>query len=337
MPELLFDDLSFFNSIIPIKREKWAAQPESVLNNIALAHPLAIDTAEAKPIITLRLYRSAKFKLSLGDKFRLLRRFVDFNLPKILRNFLEVDLETRTSPSFLLNLIENPSQVGGRVFPNSVQLAKEETRMNSMYRQLRELGLSDAVQLVFQRSQHRAMQSILKRQATIIWGPPGTGKTHTLALSLLYLLEILYLIDDQKVMVWITAVTNAAIEMFVSKFEFLCDRVRAIPNLQKEWLDEVKVLRLTAGAKPDLPKSRFVIAAGTVWQLWNWNEKHRRPVNVLIIDESGQMNVGTAALAIRWLHVDGRLIGNSSHCYLTSSGWRPSSAFPNTERTISKV
>ena len=46
-----------------------------------------------------------------------------------------------------------------------------------------------------------------------------------------------------------TAVTNAAIEMFVNKFEFLRDRIRAIPNLNKEWLDELSVLRLTSGAQ----------------------------------------------------------------------------------------
>lgn len=311
MPELLFDDLKYFNTLFPARMERWSSQSESILTSIALGRPLVIDTSESKPIITMQLYRSSKFRLIPGEKFRLLRRFVDFNISKILRNFLEIDIDSRLQRNFFLDLLENPSQACGRQFENYDILRKEEAKINTMYRQLRDLGISEAVPLVFQRSQHRAMQSILKRRATVIWGPPGTGKTHTLALSLLYLLEILYFHDDRKVVVWTTAVTNAAIDTFVNKFEFLCDQIRAIQNLRKDWLEEIKVVRLTPGAKVGLPRSRFVIAAGTVWQLWNWNESRRKSVNILIIDESGQMNVGTAALAIRWLDIDGRLIGNA--------------------------
>jgi hypothetical protein len=128
---------------------------------------------------------------------------------------------------------------------------------------------------------------------------------------MLYLLEILYLNSTDKVVVWMTAVTNAAIEMFVSKFEFLVERIRAIPDLKSEWLDALTVMRISSGAKTAAPAGRLTLAAGTVWQLWNWNEKHRHTANVLVIDEAGQMNVGTAALAIRWLNENGRLVGIS--------------------------
>jgi hypothetical protein len=259
----------------------------------------------------MQLYRSSKFKIVPGQKFRLLHRYVDFNTSKILRNFLEMDVASRREKGLFLRLLEDPNQVGKSAVKNQVQNAKEEARLSGLYRQLRDLGNDNAVQLVFQRSQRRAMQSILKRQATIIWGPPGTGKTHTLALSVLYLLEILYLNSSEKVVVWMTAVTNAAIEAFVNKFEFLRDRIRAIPDLNKKWLDELSILRLTAGAKPDLSKTRLTVAAGTVWQLWNWNDKRRQTPDVIIIDEAGQMNVGTAALVLRWLDNNGRLISMS--------------------------
>lgn len=309
LPELLFDDMMFYNSVFPVRMDKWSAQPESVLSNLAVALPLSINLLEEKPTITMQIYRSSKFKIAAGQKFRLLRRYVDFNTPKILRNFLEIDVSSRTKKSLFLRLLEDPNQVGQCAVPNQPENATEEARLNRLYRQLRDLGTSDATQLVFQRSQRRVMQSILKRQVTIAWGPPGTGKTHTLALSVLYLLEILYLNTTDKVVVWMTAVTNAAIDMFVNKFEFLCDRIRAIPNLNKEWLSELGILRLTSGTKHEIPKTRLTVAAGTVWQLWNWNETRRGTPNVVIIDEGGQMNVGTAALAIRWLDDNGRLIG----------------------------
>jgi len=316
-PEILFDDLSFFNLVFPVRRDKWSAQPDSVLENLAVAHPVSLDLST----VTLQLYRSSSFTIAPGQKFRLLRRLVDFNTSKILRNFLEIDVSSRMEKNFFLRLLEDPNQVGQGALPNRYENAREESRLHGLYRELRDLGNSDAVQLVFQRSQRRVMQSILKRQVTIAWGPPGTGKTHTLALSVLYLLEILYLNSNDRVVVWMTAVTNAAIEMFVKKFEFLRDRIRAIPNLDKRWLDALSIVRLTAGTKPDIPPTRLTLMAGTVWQLWNWNEKKKQTANVVIIDEGGQMNVGTAALAIRWLDVHGRLLGTSLFSSLIRSGW----------------
>lgn len=311
-PELLFDDLDYFNTFFPVPKTKWAVQSESVLSNLALAHPSEISSrSDEKPTVILELYRSSSFRMAPGQRFRLLRRFVDFNLPKILRNILEIDVESRQGPMTIVQeLLANPAEIGQKVI-GSAQDAKEETRIFALYRQLRDLGNEDAGQLVFQRSQHRAMQSILKRRLTIIHGPPGTGKTHTLALSMLYLLEILSTKSTENVIIWMTAVTNAAIDMFVRKLEFLRDRIRAIPNLPCEWLDNLSVLRITSQNKPLPFATRFTIAAGTVWQLWNWNEKYKTNADVLIIDEAGQMNVGTAALAIRWLNLNGRLVGST--------------------------
>src|SRR5579859_656864 len=183
-PEVLFEDLLYFNSVFPLAKAKWDSQPDTILRNIALAHPVSLDQSMA----TLQLYRSSKFKLTPGDKFRLVPRLVDFNISKILRNILEVDVSARSGPKpFLLRLLENPSEVGRTIIGEDTE--REERRLNVLYRQLRDLGNTDANQLVFQPSQRRAMRSILKRQVTVVWGPPGSGKTHTLALSILYLLE----------------------------------------------------------------------------------------------------------------------------------------------------
>jgi len=311
--EILFDDLNFYNAWFPTRVPKWSEQPETILKNIAVVNPTHLNSTEVKPIITMQLYRSFKFELKRGQRFRLLRRYIDFNTPKLLRNFLEIDSASRTRKGLFLRLLENPNEVGHRPVLYETENMREEARLNNLYRELRDLGNIDAEQLVFHRSQRRVMHSILKRQVTIAWGPPGTGKTHTLALSILYLLEILYLNTSEKVMVCMTAVTNAAIEMFVSKFEFLRDRIKAIPDLETSWLDELRIVRLAAGTRSEMPKTRLTLAAGTVWQLWNWNENTKASADVVVIDEAGQMNVGTAALALRWLQDDGRIICNTSN------------------------
>lgn len=309
--EILFDDLAYHNCFFPTAMAKWLTQSETVLENLSLAHPVTINVLnENTRTITLQLYKSLNFTPTPGDTFRLLPRYVDFNLPKILRNFLEIDVSSRSNAkSIFMKLLENPTEIGQALVGDIPAFAKEEKRLHSLYQELSRLGNLDAKQLVFQPSQRRAMQSILKRQATIIWGPPGSGKTHTLALSMVQLLEILYRTTTDKVVVWMTAITNAAIDIFLSKFRFLCDQVRSIPNLSTEWLDALTVLQIQSGAKPALPQSRLTLAAGTVWQLWNFNDQRRHTPTVLIIDEAGQMNVGTAALVMRWLDDNGRLIG----------------------------
>lgn len=309
--EILFDDLAYHNCFFPTAMAKWLTQSATVLENLSLAHPVTINVLnENTRTITLQLYKSLNFTPTPGDTFRLLPRYVDFNLPKILRNFLEIDVSSRSNAkSIFMKLLENPTEIGQALVGDIPAFAKEEKRLHSLYQELSRLGNLDAKQLVFQPSQRRAMQSILKRQATIIWGPPGSGKTHTLALSMVQLLEILYRTTTDKVVVWMTAITNAAIDIFLSKFRFLCDQVRSIPNLSTEWLDALTVLQIQSGAKPALPQSRLTLAAGTVWQLWNFNDQRRHTPTVLIIDEAGQMNVGTAALVMRWLDDNGRLIG----------------------------
>jgi AAA domain len=313
-PILLFDDLKFFNRVFPSRNSEWYQQPAAVLSNIALVNPVAIEATAGNPCVTLKLYKSPKFKLEVGQKFRLLKRYIDFNTPKIVRNFLEIDVNSRLQKPLVLRLLEEPNAVGQTRMANEEEFAKEETRIYQLYRSLSQLDIEAATPLIFTRSQRHAMRSILRRQATIIWGPPGTGKTHTLALSILYLLEIMYLHTQGTVIVWMTAVTNAAIHQFLRKFEMLMDKIRAIPHLQKDWLDEVSIVHLTSGKQSVVPPpGRLRVVAGTVWQLWKREERIHEKADILVIDEGGQMNIGTAALVIRWLKDNGRLIGISHY------------------------
>src|SRR6202022_30724 len=134
LPEILFDDLQFFNSVFPLAKAKWAAQPPELLRNVAVASPVAVNASdEGYPIVTLQIYRAPDFKISPGQKFRLILRFVDFNLPKILRNFLEIDIESRTGEkSVFLRLLENPNEVGRAPVGDEVNDSREENRLHTL-------------------------------------------------------------------------------------------------------------------------------------------------------------------------------------------------------------
>jgi len=98
----------------------------------------------------------------------------------------------------------------------------------------------------------------------------GTGKTYTICLSLLRLLEIERRQDnyDQRIF-FLTAMTHAAIEAMLNKLSFLMDCYRTIASLPTEWLDEVSVERVVKGNEHAGPGHTHLvyIYAGTLYQV----------------------------------------------------------------------
>ena len=85
------------------------------------------------------------------------------------------------------------------------------------------LGLPDAKAQAFEHSysrrkdlnesQNKAVKAALSSSLTCLWGPPGTGKTHTIAVILE---ELLRLDDENRILV--TAPTNNAVDNLLRKF-----------------------------------------------------------------------------------------------------------------------
>jgi len=98
----------------------------------------------------------------------------------------------------------------------------------------------------------------------------GTGKTYTISLSLLRLLEVQAqdTARQHPTVVFITAVTHAAIEACCGKLEQLIQVYRSIKDLPTAWLDELKIEMVTKGNEHAPPKGTSVaIYAGTIYQV----------------------------------------------------------------------
>jgi hypothetical protein len=131
----------------------------------------------------------------------------------------------------------------------------------------------------------------------------GTGKTYTLALSTLRIIEALGpRALELCPIILVTATTHAAIEAIVGKINTLIGHYRGLKERDSSWLDSISLQRVFSGATHSAPtEGKVHIYAGTTYQLYKFCEKAKLMANLIIIDEAGQLALGTAALVIRWM------------------------------------
>jgi hypothetical protein len=152
------------------------------------------------------------------------------------------------------------------------------------------------------------------------WGPPGSGKSYTIALSLLRMVEVQArthtLAPGQQYIIFVTAMTHAAIHGCLSKLRKIVKSYHCVPDLSLEWLDELHLQHVLTGSthpKPPIPnvsskshaegspKARAWIYAGTVYQLYTFGKRLGTGVDCVVIDEAGQLGLSAASLVLRAL------------------------------------
>ncbi|KAJ7030016.1 P-loop containing nucleoside triphosphate hydrolase protein [Mycena alexandri] len=322
--EALFDDLSVAGLVFPLSRNtkaKWDAQNPVVRQKLLVAYLRDIVVDGQRTKVTVQTWGGWDVRLVAGHHYRLSPRLVDFNTTKILSTLLELDIAATTSQDDaevpFLQLILDPRSFGDD--PEFIETGKEfvkvENNIQSMFRQLKDLDTSGgaAEALVLKPSQHRAVQRILSSRLGVCWGPPGTGKTYTIALALLRLFEVQYRLGNTKrKIIFITAMTHAAIEAVLSKLDHLKDCYNRIDSLPTEWLDSVQIEHVLKGHDHPGPSksapSATLVYAGTVYQLYNFSKRYSFEVDVCVIDEAGQLALSSAALVLRSLGPQGRIV-----------------------------
>ncbi|MCX6027648.1 MAG: DEAD/DEAH box helicase, partial [Chloroflexi bacterium] len=180
----------------------------------------------------------------------------------------------------------------------------------SVSQPLREDALALATIHKMTASQLVAFSEMLDYDLQLVWGPPGTGKTHFLALALLCLLEA-HRKAATPLRVLVTGFTHAAIDNCLDKMDELQEQHRVVRGpfeIRKLSSETPRITRLDPRAAAEFcRRNDLAIVGATVWQA-NKIEPAELSYDVVVIDEGSQLTVGLAALAIRRLRAAGRLV-----------------------------
>ena len=162
-------------------------------------------------------------------------------------------------------------------------------------------------------SQRAAFAGVLQRRARLIWGPPGTGKTHFLALAILCLAEA-HRRTGSEFRVLVTASTHTAIDNCLRKIAELQVKrpviegglpVGKVNHQELGGMERVALVQDT-GAGAWLARAPITVLGGTPWAVRK--ALSANSVDLVVIDEGSQMKVPEAAIAVQRLRDGGRML-----------------------------
>ncbi|KAI8801408.1 hypothetical protein BJ742DRAFT_31731 [Cladochytrium replicatum] len=313
-PALFFDDLSFC-STFKFQLQHRDDSLQVIREHVAFANVVNVDRQANEVTLQVR-YTKGWFRFPrAGEVFRLFERYVDFNLSKVVRSLLETQIESTnaTQPVFV-KFVSTGHVFNARPPFDKTPLVKEEKQMYRAYKHWRSLETTPNIALLhFMPSQRKAFQSFIERTTTVIRGPPGHGKTHTLALCALRMIELKARTSSRHdpCRIIVTALTHAAIGNFVAKFDTLLSAAREVKDMPDgEWRDEVRrVMLKNADEKVDA-ETKYLVVAGTVWGIYKMladKPDMAGTFDCLLIDEASQLPLAESSIAMRALNnEDGR-------------------------------
>lgn len=254
--------------------------------------------ATGASITYLRLDIRGSHSFKRGAEVVLHPRFMDYTTDRIVKCLGELDIQL---DSDLLALLRDPA---GFAQP----LQEMPPIRSALQAQRQRPGLTE--------SQGRAFRYLCHQRLTLVWGPPGTGKTYFLAQATLRLIRA-YAQSGRTLRIGITAFTHAAIEnllLEICKQQPLAamDPLVAIYKLKAVITQRGVDLGLTAVEErtiDDFVSGVDCIIGGTVYSFRKAREDgDMAPLDVLIVDEASQMKFGELALVLPSLKPQGRLV-----------------------------
>jgi hypothetical protein len=271
-------------------------------NNLPLALASISDVEEPDEapgaVLRLALNPGRLFPtLQPGATYLLEERYTDYNVERILAHLADLD---RRPDSAFVDLIERPDRAAGPIAidPAIRRRALELARKHGMT-----------------PSQLSAFEGIVDHGMRLVWGPPGTGKTHFLALAVLCLAEV-HRAAKKPFRTLLTAFTHAAIDNALRKAAELQERhgiVRGAFPICK--LDEIRLAGME-GVQSLSPRTgkagwrwsddAISLYGGTVWSIRKGEGADR--ADFVVVDEGSQLRVPESSIVLGGLRAGVRLL-----------------------------
>lgn len=211
----------------------------------------------------------------------------------------------------------------------------------STYKASRDLA-TGALQQAIQRllptaSQKTAIENVARNRLALIWGPPGTGKTHALALIVLYMVAATWLAgnrpDSQVAVSAVTAMPRKCLKVAIvacthRAVDEVMQRIRDLHKLLKEqvqesyggWRDEMIIHKHDSGdtsvASTAANGPTPCVIGGTVWAISKLHASCDGKFDILMVDEGSQLLAADAAIVSSLLAPGGRLVVAGDHLQL---------------------
>jgi energy-coupling factor transporter ATP-binding protein EcfA2 len=242
----------------------------------------AIDTCLQEDCLkaTVRVRHSDQTTpLKSGDVRVLQRRVIDYITAPLLDMLHNLNPET----NLIYRLVSGPrvlSQPLAEAFDANIEVEKVKVATDS------------------QRA--AVIHACSEEALTLLWGPPGTGKTTTVASVIRVWKNI-----DPELRVAVTATTNAALDVVLNRLQDSgLTLIRVVSS--KYSGDDRRTFQNVVELAPEKLKhlERNAVIVGTVWQL----RKVKIVLDALVVDEASQMPVAVCLLAAERLSPEGRVL-----------------------------
>jgi hypothetical protein len=265
------------------------------------------DTRSDPPRVRLQPENLDKFRerVDLSQPLALDQLFTDYTLQRVLSVLRELQ-ENPQSALHVHDLLRD-----GRVSEWRPVLGNAGALETAFRRRI--AGAGKDPDALLNDGQWRAWRGVFAEPLTLIWGPPGTGKTHTVA-HILAGYALAAQLERRPLRVLVTAFTHHAIVNVLRKLAELA----AAYGINSNGLSVVKLAGSSSAADDELPESvarianedleiclqqetPCVVAGATVWSVYSAMKKSggvTRPwFDVVLVDEASQMRLPDALVA----------------------------------------
>ena len=276
--------------------------------HVAVVKLLSVTLDDTSATVSMQCKYTRDFdgyKPRSGDRFLLYERFSNALMD---RNIAVLEaLEQRSETSDLLRCVLEHSN---KLEPLPMEVAP-----------------IDGAALGMTPSQQHAFAHIQRERVLALWGPPGTGKTHFLALTILAMMEA-HRQAGKPFRVMIHAFTHAASENVLSKLV-------ALQAAQRIYIGDLPLAKVSGWKGSNAPgevqeltdkrkivgwakKQEQCVIAGTAWAFDKLvvDPPTDFGADLVVMDEASQIKVPEAAIGMNLTHATGRVILAGDHYQL---------------------